>query len=212
MTQTEAKSRVRVIVDESSAGKWSDTEIYQALDAGHNSVIQARLSLQAKLRQAGMRYYEDIILKDLITLGTINTSAGTASYNTPSDYIEFAYGSYSPDGGGIFYDLNLLGYEEFRRRADNTFLVGNVTNRATYIAVRGSNLDVSPTPSATTTGGLLFYYYKQPSTVTSSQDFTLRPRAHEAIIEYALYYLFDKDNDQRAFTHLQNYINMVSNL
>ena len=44
MTQTEALARLRMIVDEASAGKWSDNELYDCIDAGQNSVIQFAIS------------------------------------------------------------------------------------------------------------------------------------------------------------------------
>lgn len=211
MTPAEAVARVRIEVDEATAGKWSDTEIYRALDAGQNSVIQFAL---AKEQMDENKQYRSPVLVPLITLDSTNTTttgSGYQEYSLPSDFIGHYLALYSYTNAGTQYPCALTTFAEAVKRSVNVY-ANNFKSPLAYI--RAEKLGFFPQPIGAGANNFAHYYYKQPSEVVASGSppFTLREETHEAIIEFALYYLFNKDNDQRAFTHLNNFIQKIQGL
>lgn len=209
MTQTEALARLRMIVDEASAGKWSDNELYDCLDAGQNSVIQFAIS---KEQMDDKKQYRSPVLAPLITLDPTNTTTTGSSYqeySLPSDFIGHYLALYSYTNAGTQYPCALTTFAEAVKRSVNAY-ANNFKSPLVY--VRAEKLGFFPQPIGAGATNFAHYYYKQPAVVASGQDFTLREETHEAILEWACYYAFNKDNDQRAFTHLNNFIQKIQGL
>jgi len=209
MTQTEALARLRMIVDESSAGKWADTELYDCLDAGQNKVIQ--LGLTKELMGRADKYKSPVLIP-LITLDPLNTttiSAGYDEYALPSDYLATNVATYSVSTGGTQYPCIIKDFSEAVIAELNTF---EVDFKKPFVYSRAEKLGFIPQPSGAGANNYTHYYYKQPAVVASGQDFTLREETHESIIEYGAYYALTKDNDQRAAQHLNNFILSIQGL
>jgi hypothetical protein len=204
LTQTVALARLRILVGERSANYWSDTELYACLDAGQNAVIQFGIGLKRK----GVRvpYLDPIIARD-----NIGWTASTQEYTLPTGCLEVLYvdmsGAYTQADGGIATPMPL---DELYWKISNAYTLPTRPKPACYIT--GGNVGFYPIPSASVGATSNIIFYKQPTAVASGQDFTLKGDTHEAILEFGAYYAFNKDNDQRATTHLQNFYNKVSSL
>lgn len=187
---------------------WQDTELYDCLDAGQNVVIQMALAKENIARQSGTEYHSPV-LSPLIALDSTNTTttgSGYQEYSLPSDFIAPYVALYSYTNAGTQYPCAFVDFGEAVKRSVNAY-ANNFKTPLAYI--RAEKIGFFPQPIGGGANNFAHYYYKQPSTVASSQDFTLREETHEAIIEYGAYYAFDKIKDERAFIHLNNFTQKI---
>ena len=102
MIQSEALSRLRSLLNESTAGYYTDAELYQYLDSGMNIAIQLYL---AKMEQARAedKYKGSIALQPLQTLASTNTTTtNVQEYALPTDFLITDYCEYAIDGGRAY--------------------------------------------------------------------------------------------------------------
>lgn len=208
MTQIECLARLRIVVDEPTAGKWNDTDLYKCIDGGHNRVIQMGLT---KEKMSNWQY-KSPVLRPLIALDTSNTTTIGASiqeFTLPSDYLNTYIALYSYSNGGTQYPCAIVDFSEAVKRGVNSYANSFKTP---LVYARAEKLGFYPQPTGAGAGNYAHYYYKQPATVTSSQDFTLREETHEAILEYACYLAFEKNSDPRASAHLNNFLTAIEGI
>lgn len=208
MTQTEALARVRFILSEEgiTTGFYSDTSILKMLDSAQNQVITILLS---KDRGTGK---ESESLRALAKQSTINIAASTGEYTLPTDYIQSMLVQSIFDGGTTFLKCTELTYEIAKRRADNAYYAGSLTQP--YFYIRGAYIGLIPTPTNLKTGGLIIDYYGSPTAVDASHSFTLFSETHEAIIFLATAECFTKEEGRQAESqeYYKKAINLIMNL
>lgn len=197
MIQSEALSRLRSLLNESTAGFYTDAELYQYLDSGMNIAIQLYLSKMEQAR-AEDKYKGSIALQPLHTLDPTNTTAtGVQEYSLPADFLITDYCEYAIDGGRAqdIYPAVLVDYSVYKFLNQNSFQSFSATNPGYYI--RGSNLGL--TQPIVLGGALCYkhYYYKKPTAITSgsaSSEIPIKLETHEGIILLAFHLALVKDN------------------
>lgn len=196
MIQSEALSRLRSLLNESTAGFYTDAELYQYLDSGMNIAIQLYLS---KMEQARLedRYKGSIALQPLHTLDASNTtSTSTQEYNLPSDYLITDYCEYDVDGTSISrYPAVLVDYNRWKFLSQNTYQGFSVTNPGYYI--RADKIGLTEQITSANANAYNHYYYKKPTAITSSSassEIPIKLETHEGIILLAFHLALLKDN------------------
>lgn len=213
MIQSEALARVRNLLNETTAGFWTNDQIYQYLDSGMNLAIQYSLGI-LEAKKSGNRYAESIILQPLHTLDSSNTTvAGTQEYNLPSDYLITDFCDYTPDDrvNGVL-PCHLVDYAKMRFEVTNTYLVFTANNPAYYI--RGAKIGFYPIPISGGSGANRYnhYYYKKPTTIasgTASSEIPIKHEGHEAVIYLAVHLALQQDNRAEESTLYQKYANDI---
>lgn len=197
MIQSEALSRLRSLLNESTAGYYTDAELYQYLDSGMNIAIQLYLAKMEQAR-ADDKYKGSIALQPLQTLASTNTTTtNVQEYALPTDFLITDYCEYAIDGGRAYeiYPAVLVDYNRWKFLSQNTYQGFSATNPGYYI--RGSNLGFT---QAIVAGGALcyaHYYYKKPTAITSSSassEIPIKLETHEGIILLAFHLALVKDN------------------
>lgn len=209
MTMTEALSRLRFILDESSAGFWSDADLYDMLDQGQEAVIDYCIRSE-RVRSKIEKLYRHPTLEPLITKVTTNIVSGQADYTFSTMSITNFRESYSLTllyAGSQATRATRISKNELNSRDSNTYAVAS-TNSPAY-AVEPAQITIRPIPSANSAGGVIFEYYKNPASVTSLADFTLRAETHEAIIYKAAALATEKDGELNASQLFEQKFNQI---
>jgi len=215
MIQSEALSRTRAILNETTAGFYSDTELYQFLDSGLNDVVSYAIS-QLDIMRMQMRYKPSLILEPLLT--TVSAANGESTtvdiqeYNLPSNYLytdNCKYTSndttnptpvaavYVPHSNGVWY-------------TKNSYLAYTIDDPAYYI--RDGKIGFFPIPSHGGAGCYYHYYYKKPTAITvstASSEIPTKVISHEAVINYAVFYALTKD---ARFQEATVYLNLAKEI
>ena len=196
MIQSEALSRLRSLLNESTAGFYTDAELYQYLDSGMNIAIQLYLS---KMEQARLedRYKGSIALQPLHTLDATNTTVtSTQEYSLPSDYLITDYCEYDVDGTALSrYPAVLVDYNRWKFLSQNTYQGFSPTNPGYYI--RADKIGLTEQITSGIANGYNHYYYKKPTAITSSSassEIPIKLETHEGIILLAFHLALVKDN------------------
>lgn len=196
MTSATLLSKVRTLLDESSASYWSDNEIYAALAAGQKALISEFIKLW---RQGGNAKLPNVLR--IITKNKANSSLTTQTDSIPSDYIDngalgvrFSYNSTSASSR-VACRIRTLANRSFK--SGNTYLASSSADPYCYFD--GSNINFETTVSGT--GSYDYDYLYMPADIASGQNPTLPENCMDALCIYALAMLLKKDereNDSAA--------------
>lgn len=217
MTQSEAKTRLRNLVNEATAGFYSDTQMYAFLDSGvRQAIVLALAKLENKRKES--RYARSAVLEPLHTLDTSNTTTTTTGgnrveYSLPSDYLMTEYCELDVDDRDAEgkYPCVLIDYSLYKHNDQNSFLRFTYTAPAYYI--RADKIGFCVDILHGSANMYSHYYYKSPSAVAGSGDLPLRVEAHEAILKFALAdALVMDDRTQEAEIHRNWAIQMMNQL
>lgn len=193
MTSTEMLSRVRGLLDEASAGFWTDAQLYQYLDSAQSIIISKLLDKQKQLKIIRGNDYEIETLKPLIKLSSAiaTTTTPNISLSSITDLIEI-YQVYLYDNTNKNeLQLNYIPLHEFRRRKENSYTSHTYSKPdktgQVYCSWYQGNIVTSFTAITTDTTYTTYvydkayvYYYAQPTAVASGQNYTLPTNTHEA--------------------------------
>lgn len=207
-------TRLRLELNETTAGFWQDTDLYNFLDYAQSFIIDARL-LKVIEYQNRNKFYDDPILYPLITSSSVawDTSANTI---TLPDYRLILYAELYKSATGATLQMTKLGYEDTLYRRTNSY-VGHSTDEVAgtgqvfyYV---GSKLYTSY-PTGTHSSyydKVTVYYVSNPSTISTSVDPALTKMCYEAMIQYALYLALTKYKAyDKAQVHLTNFLKWIS--
>ncbi len=220
MTQTEALARVRQILNEVTAGYWTDNILYDYLDSGQNHCIQLLL-IKQRVKQIIDPNYQHPNLTPLIGNTDITITGATSySISTITTLIEILFAQLvntSPARQRNITQIKSL--KKLYDSADNTYSSASYSSSTykgdVFYCIAGSTLYLStPIPSADF-GKLKLWYIAQPTTISSSQDFTLRPDTHEAIVMLAVFYALSQDEKSSpvlADSFFKKAIELIQNL
>lgn len=190
MIQSEALSRTRDLLNEASAGFWTDTQLYQYLDSAMNITIQYYLAKLETLREQD-KFSRSIALEPLSTLHSSHaTVTGTQEYALPTapDYLIWDYVDYSSGGTRPLTTTSYIKFSEGKFENVNAYTAFSTANSAFYI--RGTMIGFFPIPtSGSSSDGYDLYYYKKPTAITvssASSEIPLKVETHEGIILIAV--------------------------
>ena len=185
-------THVRMLLDESSASFWGDSDIYLALTNGQKAVasvlIQKKSPLADKLRKQATAAY------------------GTDWLNVPSDYWSVISVTYR--------NLIIGNYVACRERTGdifvkqgNPYLAGSIEDPFFYVA----NGALVFEPTTTTSSAYKMLYYKLPTDISGSTEPTLNAATHDAICQYAFAELLLRDTKhQESALEFKKFTDMVS--
>lgn len=191
------KAKVRTSLDESSAGFWTDTEIYTALSDGQREIINILLTLYKQRNKITENEKLPEVLRSI--LATTTTATGTQ--NLPADYLTYLALYITTTNIPIYVRSD--GIERHQRL--NTYLTS--TSTQPYVSI-------SSTQVVHETGSLAWTmdYLKTPTELSDSADPSLPSLAFEAMVSYALAFLLGKDENPRATQEFQTFFQLTQNL
>lgn len=208
MTQTEALSELRAMLNEATAGFYLDDELYKFLNSGQLEIVTLAYSKQLAMQKVDPGYQSDI-LRQLETVSTpVGVSTPTDYTNLPSDFLFILSATIAIDSGEL-RSATRLNHSDFIRKEENSFTKATISSPKYYIL--GTKLYFRPTYINEASVG--FVYVKNPSTVSSSQDFTLSAESHLPIIWLAYSYALAKNQRlQESVTARQTAFNLIKDL
>lgn len=170
MTPSQILDSIRNQVYEQSPNFWNDAEIYAYM-------------WQAECEVAG------IIECTESTDDSTTTVVDTAAYSIPSDCLQIKR---------LTWDNVQLKSIDYRTRDSmdfNSYGASGSTGNPTHYVLFGQEVTLYPIPSSAET--LKFWYVAQPSQITASTTtFTIPQMFHHYIIDYCLYRMYAKDQDE----------------
>ncbi|RMG43484.1 MAG: hypothetical protein D6732_00040 [Methanobacteriota archaeon] len=192
MTSAEMLARVRTLLDEASAGLWSDSEIYSALSDGQRAIVQSVLAIY-KVKKGDLPK----VLAPLVTYAAgALTSAGNPNATLPSDFLYHLNVEYDPTGSSQKPCIVVDQKEEGRILRNNTYYSASNTDAfylAYYDVDTSGNYIFHFDPTNSTTGAYAIRYIKTPTDIDGSTNPILPEIAHNAIVQYAFAELLAKD-------------------
>lgn len=215
MIQSEALSRLRSLLNESTAGFYTDAELYQYLDSGMNMAIELFLAKMEQARNED-KYKGSIALQPLQTLDTSNTTTtSTQEYTLPSDFLITDYCEYKIDkDNATSYPAVLVDFNKWKFVSTSSYQGFSESNPGYYI--RGNKLGFTETITDGGAGAYSHYYYKKPTAITSgtaSSEIPTKLETHEAIILLAFHLALIKDNrPQEAQAEYSKAMSILSQL
>lgn len=213
MTRTEMLARARTLLDEATAGYWTDTEIYSALADGQQSVANYFISIFKTQRLQDLTVNIPQPLESLYAVDTNTTATGLVS--KPADYWHLLAASYANTGGllGTFYPCRIyqLSHAMFSD-INNAFFAAISTDPIVY-EVYSSGQKFYFLPAVSGTGAYALNYLKVPTAISSSVDPTLPVQTHSAIVYYAVAQMLFKDQrPQEAQIKMQDFANELQGI
>lgn len=193
MTQLEAKNRLRNLINEATAGYYSDTQLYQFLDSGVHQVINLAIA-RLKEKRATSKYARSAILEPLHTLDASNTTTTTSGgvrteYSLPNDYLMTDHAELDVDDRDAEYKYPciLIDFAQYRHNDFNSFLTFSAHAPAYYI--RADKIGFCVDIAHGSANMYSHWYYKKHAEVTagtSAQQIPINERAHDAVLRFAL--------------------------
>lgn len=220
MTVSQALTTIRNLLNESSAGFYTDAQIYDFLSRGQDDVINILLQRWRATDNTLVGYFPDT-LTPLITSGTVSTTtANYVSLSTLTGLMEsFAAELYNA-GDGAVLKMTRTTYPKLLFSRANTY-AGHSYTTATksgqvFYARYGANLLTSFADASfpnTDFATIRVYYWVAPTQISGSQEFQTLADCHPAIVKLALFYAFTQDGQsQKASAYLQEGLKMVMGL
>ena len=186
-------TRVRTLLDESSAGFFTTDEIYKALTDGQREVINFVLSIY----KAKLEINPDEKLPEVLRVLQATTT-GTGTQSLPSGYL-FPLDVYT-SAARVF-----IRPERHKGMKYNTYLASSTSQPYCSISATQIVFETSVTWTLD--------YLAMPTTdIGATVDPTLGSLSYNALVEFATYFLLMKDENARASQHLQRFLQSVQSL
>lgn len=190
------KAKVRTLLDESSAGFWSDTEIYNALSDGQREIVNIILSMYKQRSAITANEKLPEVLRNVFA----TTNSATGTQNLPTDYLTYLALYITTTNVPIY--VRSEGIDKHQRV--NTYLASSSSQP--YVSISATQV-VNET-SVT----WQMDYIKTPTDLSDSADPSLAPLAYQAMVSYAVAFLLNKDENQRAVQEFQTFFTLTQNL
>lgn len=211
-------AKLRAILDEATAGFWTDAELLYFLNMGQNEAIQILLGKQREMRRLDPAYSHPSLVNSI--LKTAEYTPGTAtSITLPTDFLQMELARLKNDTATIFYlTMTEVPYQTLIKGSINTYVQHTFdTSTKTgqvYYAIIGSTLQTSFSASfASYYNKIDIWYFYQPAVMTTDVDPVLKNETHEAILNIACGYAHSKNNDlNRSQLHFAKAQNILSQL
>lgn len=217
MIQSEAYLRLRVLLNETTAGFWTEPQLYQLLDSAQMLVAEMLLHRQTAMRKTEDRLYRIQALEPLLndTTGNVTIGSDYIEYSLPTGFWELDYAEYSSTNGTLYLCVRVSGLYEGIRRYYNSF--ASATDTTPLVYIRGSKVGFFPQPSASGTNKYRIVWYKRPTLISagnSGQEISLLETTHDSIILAAQSLALLKDDRtqdaQSIFEIVKNHVNLTT--
>lgn len=197
MTSTAMLAKLRALLDEASAGFWTDAQLYIYLDSAQSAIITELLAKQRQMKVAKGESFEVETLKPLIKKGgaiTLISASNSIALTSLTDIIEVYAVELYNSVANVKLPLTKIGLYDLRTRVANTY-TGHIFDTATnlgqvyYAVYQGAILTsfvdgALPYASTVFTNAALnrcdVFYYGQPTAVAAGQNYILPSETHEA--------------------------------
>ena len=206
MTSANMLSRVRTLLDESSASFFSDSEIYSALADGQRELFTIALLV----RKNGE--LPEILRPCVATAqGTISIGQSTVNISGLTNFADIINVSYNSASSSTLYPaLRRELTEKTPAEKNNTYLVGTA-GKDFYYSVSATQIVFET--AATGTAGYSITYLSTPSDIASGTQPTLPDFSHNAIVQYAFAFILRKDQrEQEAQVEFAKFNEMVKEI
>lgn len=211
-------AKLRAILDEATAGFWTDAELLYFLNTGQNEAIQVLLGKQREARRLDPSYSHPSLVNSILKTYAITTSVAN-SYTLPTDFLQMELVRMGDATATTRYlTMTEVPYQTLIKGSTNTY-VQHSYNSSThtgqvYYSIIGSTLQTS---FATFPNGdfskIDIWYFYQPAVMTTDVDPVLKNETHEAILNIACGYAHSKNNDlNRSQLHFAKAQNILSQL
>ena len=209
MTEVEMLAKARMMLDEASAGFWTDVQIYEELSEGQNEVVKE--ALNRMWQSVEVPFVLSNQIKEFVTSTNAN-----AYYVLQSDELWTISIDYAQEGG-TEYPCRLSGVN---RNIDfshlNTFTAGTTTDPVAEFKTIGATVGWYFIPATAGNYDATTKYIKEPADIASSVFPELSSTAHTSIVQFAFATLLSKDEDAstkaRSKEELQVFYKMVETL
>lgn len=192
MTTAQLITRLRNLLNESSAGTYTDAQLYTYLDSGQNFIISNLLSRQNAFKSSSI-VFEYETLKSVLKQGTISTTtANSYSLTSLSDFIQLHSIEFYNSGDDAVLQATEIPYYKINWIKTNTYAGHSYNSGAKtgqiFYALRGTTLQTSfgvagfPNSDFNT---IRVNYYYAPTTIDSGVNPALEEHTHEALLDYA---------------------------
>ena len=212
-------AKARTIANESSAGFWSDTNLYQYVDSAQKFAITFGLEKQKGLQQLD-KYKELEFLKPALksTDITLATGSNTISLSTVTDITElYKMALYNHTDLVLLY-LNYISLNQLIMESQNSYGGHSYDSTSHKGNVFGAYYQGTIVTSFTTLpytylDRLKIYYYGTPTTLDASHDPILLSYTFDALIELTLWYAYEQKTDyEKAGVHFKQALQLLNNL
>ena len=203
MVSTVMLAAMRTILDESSAGFWTDAECYAALADGQNEVIKELSSVyraRYKIDNSTEMSYE---LASLINDESSTTTTGQVS--VPTGFLWLIGAHYDHDGAIALVPCIVVSSDRgFPQNENNTFLQATTAEPHVYLATVSDTLKVNFIPAPSGTASYTFTFIKTPTDIASGQNAVLPVSTHSAIVNYGTSRMLEKDQRSQESQMIYN--------
>ena len=213
MTTAQALFSLRNLLNESSAGFFTENQCYDFLSRGQDDVVSTLIQKWRQTNDTPLMYFPKA-LDPLITITDVAFS-GTSNVMSLSSYttlIEIFHAEYYKTAATTRLVLTRLPLGELLKAKANTYSGTGATQ--TYWATYGTSLLISQdlAPNADYTG-VKIHYWVSPTQVASGQEIQISDEAHPAIIKLAMFYALTQDGQHsKAHQYLQEGLKFTTNL
>lgn len=206
MTIAEMIQRVRTVLDESSAGFFTDAEVYSALNDAQMDIVSTAAKYYADKRGEVPR-----VLKPLIYNAAGSIASPGYTVNLPSDYLIDVYAEYSLVSANALKPCRRFAFDDRIKFAQqNTLLKPDGVNEFGYYV---SGVQFCFTINAAITSYYNIVYIKHPAKMDQYNECSLPEIAHEPMVEYAVAFLLKKDDKyNESLAHFAQYTQAKSSL
>ena len=195
MTTSDLLARLRTMLDEASAGFWTDTEAYSAFTDGQLQLCELAVGM-LKARRAESIYVDiPFILKSLLTIeSSVGLPSATSSITLTGQAMELISFTYRKDNTA----LSIVPCFIRKSNYADAFLQGNpfaTANGTTeyYVLFTPPSTITLETPVSGDYGSFAATYIKRPANITASVDPILPDEASQAVLQFAFARMMAKD-------------------
>jgi hypothetical protein len=211
MTSASMLAYVRTMLDEAQASFWSDAQIYAALTAGQERIVNLALATFLAKQEVNPNTDVPHLLVPLLSIQNllINNSTGTAQL--PNDYLQIVYAGVSLNNGACGPILRRrMNYHTLSDQNNSLLTATTGQTVGEYIGyIVGTTFYLEQTFSSGT-NYIKLTYIAQPQAISSTQQPVLPMEVHEPICEFAFATLLSKDQrEQEAAMEFQKFASMI---
>lgn len=193
-------AKLRAILDEATAGFWTDAELLYFLNMGQNEAIQILLGKQREMRRLDPAYSHPSLVNSILKTYAISTSTAS-SYTLPTDFLQMELVRLGDTVTTTrFLTATEVPYQTLIKGSINTYIQHSYNSSTytgqIYYSIIGATLQTSFTtfPNGDFNKIDIWYFY-QPAVMTTDVDPVLKNETHEAILNIACGYAHSKNND-----------------
>lgn len=218
MTSSILLIRVRTILDESSAGFYTDAEIYSALSEAQREVVNIILNIYHAKSSVNQSEKLPEVLMALIEEQATN-SLTTPNNDLPDDFrylLNCTYRYSDADATAVPCYIKQFDKKIHFNNA-NTYMAGTQTAPVCYVKENAGQtareIVFSPNFHSQDGGGYTAAYIKEPPDIDASVQPCIPASAHEAVVQYAAAEMLKKDEKYNQSSHCYNqFMQMVQGL